>query len=171
MFRSMNRVCEMGHSVASMSRMLHVVALTVIVGCASTQAVPPYGHLGARLSAPAEVTLGDSAQFRLTVRNDSSSETRIELLLGGGRAFSPIVRQGNDTVWQCNRNQILVGYPKEARFGPGDSLTFTAVWPLTDNHGHAVSPGVYDVVAVLEDSVGHSIFGDGIKQSIRVNPR
>lgn len=150
-------------------RVLTVLPLLLLVACASSQATSP-AHLRARLVAPADVRIGDSAELRLTVYNESSSETRLVLWAGGGVAFDPVVRQGNVTVWQRSVNRAIVSASQIVRLPPGDSLTFVAVWHLTDSEGRAVSPGVYDCIALLKDDDGHSIIGDGIRQVIRVSP-
>ena len=104
--------------------------------------------------------------------NESSSEARIILWATDGLAFDPIVRQGNDTVWQRSRyNRVMISGTQITRIAPGDSLTFAAIWRLTDNDGRAVSPGVYEVIALLKDEDGRSIVGDGVRQVMRISPR
>jgi hypothetical protein len=152
------------------SRLFGLVALTTFVGCASAPTMTA-ARLGARLVAPADVKLGDSAQLRLTVYNESSSEARIVLWADNGFAFDPIVRQGNVTIWQRSLNNVIISGTPIMRIPPGDSLTFLAVWHLIDSDRHAVSPGIYQVVALLKDEDGRSIIGDGIEQAIRVSPR
>lgn len=151
------------------SRLLIVVPLTVLAACASTQATSP-AHLRARLVAPADVRIGDSAQLSLTVYNESSSEARLVLWAGGGVAFDPVVQQGNVTVWQRSANRAIISASQIVRVPPSDSLTFVAVWHLTDSDGRPVSPGIYDCIALLKDDDGNSIIGDGTRQVIRVNP-
>ena len=108
----------------TVSRLLPVVILTLFVGCASTQ-ITAADHLRPRLVLPADVKLGDSAQLTLTVYNESSSEARIILWATDGLAFDPIVRQGNDTVWQRSRyNRVMISGTQITRIAPGDSLTF-----------------------------------------------
>lgn len=128
-------------------------------------------RLSARLVAPAEVNVGDKAKLSLTVYNKSSSE--VQIFLGGNElAFDPIVRQGSVSVWQRSiTDGVIMGGLLAIRFAPGDSLTFEAVWPLTDSDGHPVSPGVYEITALLKDDQRRSIIGDNIKQVIRVSPR
>jgi hypothetical protein len=128
-------------------------------------------QLRARLVAPTDVTVGDSAQLRLTVYNESSSETQLGLLAANGLAFDPVVRQGSDTIWQRSRNSVIISGALITRIPSRDSLSFTAVWRLTDSDGRAVGPGLYEVTAVLKDDVGHSIFGDSVRQVIKVTPR
>src|SRR5438445_718448 len=136
------------------SRLFSVIALTIFLGCASTR-LTTAEHLRARLGAPPDVKLGDSAQLSLTVYNESPLEARLVLWAANGVAFDPIVRQGNDTVWQRSRSyRVMISGSRATRVPPGDSLTFAAVWRLTDNDGHSVSPGVYEVIAILRDDAG-----------------
>lgn len=86
-------------------------------------------------------------------------------------AFDPIVRQGNDTVWQRSSNRVIVSGSQITRVSPRDSLMFAVVWRLTDNDGRAVNPDVSEVIALLKDDAGRSIVGDNIRQLIRISPR
>jgi intracellular proteinase inhibitor BsuPI len=150
-------------------RLLSAVALTMFVGCTFGRVTAPT-PLRVRFVVPADVKLGDSAQFKLTVYNESSSVFRMTLSSSG--AFDPLVRQGNDTIWQRSRKAVRIGVARETRMSAHDSLTFAAVWPLIDSDSRRpVKPGVYEVIAVLKDEDRRSLIGDTVRRVIRISPR
>ena len=152
-------------------RLVCFVALSVLGACASGRAITGPEQLRTRFTAPTEVKVGDSAQLVLTVYNESSVDIELPLLADRGAAFDPLVKLGGETVWERLNNSVLMSGSPIMRVPPNGSLTFTAIWHLKDNAGNPIRPGVYDVIARLKDDTGRSIFGDSVRQTIRVNPR
>jgi hypothetical protein len=153
-----------------MKRHEHCLVTLLLVGaCATTPALSERPEIAVEFLAPAEATLGDTAELQLRIYSRSEKNRTLSLWAGGGFAFDPIVRSLDGTkVWQRSDNLEIASAALHTSFRKGDTGYFAAKWPLVNGANRQLVPGTYELVAVLKDAKGESLIGYSHTRRIRV---
>jgi hypothetical protein len=103
-----------------------------------------------RLDLPEQVTAGTPVRIRLVVRN--AADRPSVLMLGGGEMAmdAAVARVGDGPPVWTSRRGLTVPMVLEMRpLGPGEEITFEAIWDQSDSEGAPVPAGDYLVRASL----------------------
>lgn len=93
-----------------------------------------------------QITLEKPLDINLIVEN-TGSEPR-ELTFNSGQKYDFIIKDENSReVWRWSDGLMFTQVITGETVGPGESITYTAQWPLTDLEGSKVGAGDYEVVA------------------------
>lgn len=89
---------------------------------------------------------GDTLQFVLTVRNRTAASQTLWFNTGEQYNFAVVNAGTANVVWNWDEGQTFDPAFSSFTLGPGESATFTVSWNQTDNNGHALPAGDYEVL-------------------------
>jgi hypothetical protein len=154
-------------TIRLLSGMCLVVWLTSACSCSIVDA--DSSGLSARLSGPQSVAIVDTARFQLTARNTSRVEVA-ESLAPSKAGFTIDVRDAaGKLVWSSTTGPLASISPVLA-IDAGSEVVLSGSWPLEDNGGNRVEPGVYRVHARLQRTNGPTIVSDPHALTLTVVP-
>lgn len=133
-----------------MKRLLLLTCLATIAAAAcDDEPVTPDGLTVVSATVTPDSAVGTSDSVTLVVTTLNSSDRTIEFPAGRPFAFDMIVSvPGQGITWRLMDGAF--GSPATPfSIAPGQSDTWTAVWPLVDSQGNRVAAGTYSVVGVI----------------------
>ena len=125
--------------------------------------------LKVQLSGPQSISVTDTAHFQLTVTNTSRVDVA-EALTASKAGFTMDVRNPTGKLVWSSTSGTLVSISQVLAVSAGSEVVLNGSWPLEDNHGDRIKPGVYQVHARLERTGGSTIASDPHALTLSVIP-
>ena len=91
--------------------------------------------------------VGETVNITFTLTNPTAQEVRLQF--SSSRQFDFVVRRNETEVWRWSNRRTFSMMLTTVVLKPQSSKRYTAVWAQNDNSGHPVSPGRYEVLALL----------------------